>query len=417
MEEAFLHFLWKYRLLHGALTTTEDEEIIIENPGWHNHDAGPDFLTAKIRIGGTLWAGNVEIHTRASDWLRHNHSKDKNYSNIILHVIYENDKRLNLNTPTLVIKDHIDTGMYDKYLQLINNKNWVPCAKLASGVDHFIWQQWKNRLMVERLEKKYNEIKTLLIKYQNSWEEVFYVQMARNFGLNVNSGPFELLAKSLPLKILARHKGSLLQTEALLLGQAGLLQDTFSDAYPKTLQNEYKHLSHKYRLQPIDANLWRFLRLRPANFPHIRIAQFAQLIHKSTSLFSYVREAAALNDIRNLFIIKASDYWKTHYRFDRTTRSKDKFLGSTAINLIMINTVVPFLFAYGKEKGNEPLRERALHFLTEIPAESNHIITKWKNTGITAESAFQTQALIYLKKQYCTPKKCLHCPVGKKILS
>ncbi len=392
MEEAFLHFLWKYRLLSGTLKTTEGEEILIENPGLHNHDSGPDFLTAKIRIGGTLWAGNVEIHTLASDWIKHKHQHDKNYANIILHVIYDNDKNLNLNSPALEIKNHINPDMYEKYLELINNKNWVPCAKLASGVDHFIWQQWKNRLLVERLEKKFNEIKTLLIKYQNSWEEVFYVQIARNFGLKVNSGPFELLAKSLPLKTLARHKQSLLQTEALLFGQAGLLEESFSDAYPKTLQKEYKHLRHKYHLQPVDANLWRFLRLRPANFPHIRIAQFAQLIHKSTSLFSYVIESAALGDIRNLFIIKASDYWKTHYRFDKTTQPKDKFLGNTAINLIMINTVAPFLFAYGKEKGNETLRERALHYLTEFHP---NIITSSPNGK---KPAFMPGALSRLKR-------------------
>jgi len=293
----------------------------------------------------------------------------------------------------------------------------VPCEMLASGIDHFIWQQWKSRLTVERLEKKYNEIKALLEKYNNSWEDVFYVQIARNFGLNVNSGPFELLAKTTPLKTLARHKNNILQVEALLFGQAGFLQEHFKDAYPKTLAKEYEHLRHKYKLQPIEGNLWRFLRLRPANFPHIRIAQFAQLIHKSTSLFSYIREASQLGDVKNLFIVKATNYWKSHYRFDKKTHEQEKFLGNTALDLIMINTVIPFLFAYGKEKGNDTLRERAMHYLTEVQPENNHIIAHWQAMGISAESAFQTQALIYLKKNYCTPKKCLHCPVGKKILS
>lgn len=417
MKESFLHFLWKYRLFHGPLKTHTGEIINVEHPGWHNHDAGPDFLTAKIRIGDTLWAGNVEIHTHASDWLKHQHDKDKSYKNIILHVVYDDDKPLDINAPTVEVKGNVDMLMYDKFVRLVNNRNWIPCEMLASGIDHFIWQQWKSRLTVERLEKKYREIKVLLEKYNNSWEEVFYVQIARNFGLNVNGSPFELLAKSTPLKILARHKNNILQVEALLFGQAGFLDNTFSDGYPKTLAKEYEHLRHKYRLQPIDSSLWRFLRLRPANFPHIRIAQFAQLIHKSTSLFSYIREASQPGDIRNLFIVKATQYWKSHYRFDKKTHMQEKFLGDTAIDLIMINTVVPFLFAYGKEKGNETFRERAMHYLTEIPAENNHIINHWKAMGISAESAFQTQALIYLKKNYCTPKKCLHCPVGKKILS
>lgn len=417
MEESFLHFLWKYRLFSGLLKTTSGEPVYIEHPGTHNHDAGPDFLTAKVRIDGTLWAGNVEIHTKASDWNKHHHDKDPTYQNLILHVVYNDDEELELKAPTLNINQNVDMDIYDRYHKLINNKNWVPCELLACHVDHLIWEQWKNRLTIERLEKKYNEIETLLNKYRNNWEETFYVTMARNFGLNVNSAPFELLAKSLPLNVLSRHKNNILQVEALLYGQAGFLAGPFKDAYPKTLKAEYEHLRNKWKLQPIDANLWRFLRLRPANFPHIRIAQFAQLIYKSTSLFSYIREATQLGDISNLLIVKSSPYWDNHYRFDRKTRTSAKFLGSTAINLILINTVIPFLFAYGKKNSLELMKERALEFLTEIPPEKNHITKHWSAMGIENKNAFHSQAIIYLKKNYCVPKKCLQCPVGKKILS
>lgn len=417
MEETFLHFLWKYRLFSGALKSAAGEHIFIEHPGTHNQNAGPDFLTAKVRIEGTLWAGNVEIHVKASDWKKHHHDKDKNYQNIILHVVYNDDEDIGLNAPTLNINQNIDIGMYDRYKNLVNNKNWVPCEMLACHVDHFIWQQWKNRLTIEKLEKKYHNIDVLLQKYRNSWEETFYVTLARNFGLNVNSAPFELLAKSLPLNVLSRHKNNLLQIEALLYGQAGFLDQPLKDAYPKTLKSEYEHLKNKWKLQPVDVNLWRFLRLRPANFPHIRISQFAQLIYKSTSLFTYIREATQLGDISNLLIVKSSPYWNDHYRFDKKTQSSPKFLGQTAIHLILINTVIPFLFAYAKKTGLEKMKDRSLEFLAEIPSEKNHIIKHWDAMGIESPSAFHSQALIYLKKNYCVPKKCLRCPVGKKILS
>lgn len=417
MNESFLHFVWKYRMLKGTLRTTEGEIISIEHPGWHNHDAGPDFSTAKIRIEDTLWVGNVEIHINSSDWIKHQHQHDPAYQNIILHVVFNHDKNIGIKSPTCEIRSNIELNLYHQYLDLINNKNWIPCETHAHEVDYFIWEKWKERMLIERMEKKHQELSALLQRYRNSWEEVFYIMMARNFGFKVNSGPFELLAKSTPLKYLAKIKNNILQVEAMLFGQAGLLEGSFTDAYPKALQQEYKHLRNKFGLQPIDKSLWRFLRLRPANFPTIRIAQLAQLIHKSSSLFSYVKEAQKLDDIKNLLIIKATEYWQNHYVFDKETIIKPKFLGETAINLILINTIIPTLFAYGQEYNNQSFKEKALRFMTETPAEKNHIITKWKAIGIHTDNAFHTQALLYLKKNYCTPKKCLQCPIAKRLLA
>ena len=418
MNESYLHYLWKYRLFENELTSDEDEAITIENPGHHNLDAGPDFFEARIRIGPTLWVGNVEIHVKSSDWHKHNHDKDPAYQNIILHVVYENDKDIGINAPTLEIKNNVNKRLYERYLDLVNNKNWIPCESLGSRVDYFIWESWKERLAIEKLEHKAGEIKALLTKHKNNWEECFYISIARNFGFKINNAPFELLAKSLPLKYLAKHKNNLLQVEALLYGQAGLLSGKeFEDAYPRTLQKEYKHLQAKFSLRPIDQKLWRFLRLRPANFPHIRLAQFAQLIHKSTSLFSFVLEAQEIQDIKNLLIVKASNYWENHYTFDKVSPAKAKFLGNSAIDLVIINTIIPYIFVYGMVKEQQSFKERALDFLSELPPESNSIIKKYSRMGLEIRNAFHSQALIYLKKNYCTPKKCLHCPVGKQIVT
>lgn len=418
MNESFLHFLWKYRLFEDQLFTQEGDEITVIHPGTHNFDAGPDFLTAKVRIGSTLWAGNVEIHVRSSDWLKHNHDKDPVYQNIVLHVVYEDDKQLSINTPTVAVRENVSKDLYNRYLNLINNKNWIPCEQLASQVDYFVWESWKERLTIEKLEKKSDEIKTLLTLKKNNWEEAFYISLARNFGFKVNGAPFELLAKSLPLRYLAKHKNNLFQIEALLFGQAGFLSGkTFQDAYPQSLQKEYQYLRSKFTLQPIDESLWRFLRLRPANFPHIRLAQFAQLIHKSTALFSYTIETNRIADIRNLLIVKASKYWQNHYTFDKPSTPRQKFLGDSATDLLLINTIIPFIFIYGMVKEQQELKERALQFLSELAPESNHIIKKYKAIGVEAKNASHTQALIYLKKNFCTPKKCLHCPVGKKLLT
>ncbi len=417
MNEDFLHFLWKYQLFTKELQTVKGEKITVIHTGWHNQNAGPDFTTAKVKIGNTIWAGNVEIHIKTSDWLKHGHQYDKAYQNIILHVVYEHDETLDDKFPTMVIADFVDKKLVEKYNELITYKRKILCESFLHEVDSFTWTTWKNTLIVERMEEKYQHIKLLLDKHVNNWEEVFYILMAKNFGFKVNSIPFEMLAKSLPLKYVAKIKNNILDVEALLFGQAGLLNNDFSDEYPNNLKKRYQHLKNMWNLSPIDEQLWRFLRLRPPNFPHIRLAQFAQLIHRSKSLFSHTREAQNIEEITHLLYCEASTYWETHYIFDKSSVKKSKILGEHSAHLIMINTIAPILFAYGTYHQNEDMKEKAIDLFYKIPHEKNQIINRWKKLSIQVENAADSQALIHLNNEYCVRKNCLKCAIGTKILN
>ncbi len=420
VNEEFLHFLWKYNYFEpNNFQTINNEPIEVLSTGTHNHDAGPDFFNAKIKIGDTLWAGNVEIHTNASDWFKHHHENDKAYQNIILHVVYNNDvepeKFSQSANPLAII--NFDERILQKYETLLESKTWIACENEIGEFDKFRMDYWLNHLLIERLENKAQIIQLKLTANNNNWEETFYHQLARNFGFSVNGEPFELMAKSLPISYIAKHKNSIFQIEALLFGQAGMLDDDCQDIYFQNLKKEHEFLRNKFSLQPIEKHLWKFLRLRPSNFPTIRLAQFAQLIYKSTALFSKLIETADINDIYRHFEVSTSEYWINHYVFGKESEEREKFLGNDAIETIIINTVVPFLFVYGKARGNEAFCDRALEFLEKLNVEKNTIITNWKKCGVAASNAFYSQALIQLKNEYCTKKRCLHCQVGSKILT
>jgi hypothetical protein len=421
MTEEFLHHIWKFKLFDQLeLITTNDQKVEILKAGDHNFDAGPDFFNAKIRIGETLWAGNVEVHINTSDWRKHNHQKDKAYDNIILHVVNNADKKLfrasGEEIPTIEIKERINRKLYKTYLEFKNTADWIPCAKQIEGVPSLIINSTIDKLLLERLERKSQVIINSLSLNNNNWEETFYQLIARNFGFKTNAEPFELLAKSLPSITLAKHKSSLLQIEAMLFGQAGMLDQHFEDKYAITLQNEYVFLRQKFRLQQIDRHLWKFLRLRPVNFPGVRIAQFANLIHNSSHLFSKIIETSVLTELRSLLDVSVSEYWETHYLFDRPTAKKSKHLGEEGVNNIIINTIVPFLFVYGKQKNEEKYVERALQLLEETAAEQNTLIGRWKELKVPAGNAYATQALLQLKNEYCSRKKCLSCNIGNYLL-
>lgn len=418
MQEEFLHYLWKFRLFDNReLKTVEGESVDIIKCGEHNSDSGPDFFNAKIKIGKTLWAGNVEIHIRASDWEAHKHQHDKAYDNVILHVVYQADKELKRKNgetiPTLELKTRIPKHLYQKYLSFKSSSDWTPCGTQIKNIDSFTLNHWLDRLLVERLERKSNPILASLRQNKNNWEETFYQFLARNFGLKVNSEPFELLARALPLSVLAKHKDNLLQLEALLFGTAGLLEKEFNDDYPRQLQKEFKFLKQKFKLKPMDASLWKFMRLHPPNFPTIRIAQFANLIFRSTHLFSKILET---KNIASFLECESSTYWLTHYRFDKLSPKRKKTLGNEAINNILINTIAPFIFVYGKQKNEETHIDSALELLEKTLPEKNSIISKWEELGVTAKSSYETQALLQLKNEYCTKKRCLECSIGAKLL-
>lgn len=421
MTEEFLHHLWKYKLFDVLnLQTTEGERIEIIRSGDHNSDAGPDFFNAKIKIGETLWAGNVEVHTQTSDWKRHKHGSDAAYDNIILHVVHTADEQLKRKNgevvPTLELKDLFAPKLYQNYLSLRSSKNWIACEHQIISVPPVILNATLDKLLIERLERKSFAILESLKHNKNNWEESFYHALARNFGFNTNATPFELLARSIPLTVLAKHKNSLLQIEALFFGQAGFLNEHLTDKYLQALQNEYVLLKHKFKLQPIDKHLWKFLRLYPANFPTVRIAQFADLVHRSSHLFSKILETGDLNTIKKLLNARVSEYWETHYSFEKTTKRKAKILGEQSVDVIIINTIVPFLFVYGKQYKNETYYERALRFLELLKGESNHITKKWKSLKMPVNTPYSTQALLQLKNEYCEQKKCLHCSIGNYLL-
>ncbi len=421
MTEDFLHYLWKFKLLDNLnLKTTSDEIIELLKTGEHNFDAGPDFFNGKLKIGKTVWAGNIEIHVNASDWEKHKHNTNKAFDNIILHVVYNADiqiKRANGELiPTLEVKNKFNPKLYNNYLNFKSSKEWIPCAKQIHLTPQMIINSTIDKLLLERLERKAIVVKNSLQLNKNNWEETFYHHLARNFGFNTNAEPFELLAKSTPLNVLAKHKNSLLQLEAILLGQAGFLDEHYSDAYILSLQNEYTLLKHKFKLQSIDKHLWKFLRLYPANFPIIRIAQFADLVYRSSHLFSKIIEAENIEAIKKLLTANVSEYWDYHYKFETISNKKSKSLGSQSIDIIIINTVVPFLFVYGKQMNDEKYIDRAILFLEKIKGEKNSITKSWDELKIPINTAYNTQALLQLKKEYCSQKKCLQCGIGNYLL-
>jgi hypothetical protein len=404
-----------------SFKTVEGSSLEIINPGIHNSDAGPDFFNAKIKLDGKLWAGNIEIHIRASDWYKHKHESDKAYNSVVLHVVTE------LDTPSvrdqsgrlipqwvMQIPDHIQKN----YLYLLHKDLSVPCLERINEIPDIYLTDWKNALSTERLERKTHTIFQLLEHYRDDWNEVFYIILARNFGFGINNDAFERLAKSLPLKYILKHSDSEMQVQALFLGQAGLLEDeSIEDAYFLLLQQEYRFLSKKYELYPLDASIFKSLRIRPANFPHIKLVQLAGFIGKKHSLFSQMLEKNDLKEFRSLFFSNVGDYWKTHYRFGKESPKREKGLGLSAIHILLINTVVPVLFAYGKKKNRETYMQQAFDLLEAIPSENNFIVNTFTRAGIQAYHAGDSQALIQLKKEYCDHKKCVFCRIGHRLMN
>jgi hypothetical protein len=421
--EDFLHYVWKFRLFDRLDLRTEDGEALeIFSTGVHNTDAGPDFHNARIKIGETLWAGNVEVHLSASDWQKHGHTTDDAYNNVILHVVYNNDLPLKLNNgrtvPTLQLQDRVPAELYARYHQMIfGNQTVIPCEASIGAVDGLIMHNWLTRVLVERLEKKSAAVIAALAINRGDWEETFYQFLAANFGFKTNALPFELLAKSLPQLTLAKNKNNPMQIEALIFGQAGFLEGKLSDDYPVKLQKEYDYLRKKYGLKPIENHLWKFMRLRPPNFPTIRLAQFAALIVNANHLFSKILEIKDINALRNLFAsIKTNEYWDNHYRFDVPSKSSPKVMGAASVDILLINTLALFLFSYGKHHQQQYYISRALKLLENLPAEKNNITADFVNLGVKITNAFESQALLELKNNYCNYKKCLQCGVGNKIL-
>lgn len=424
MKEEFLHYIWKYQLFNNPanLFLEDESEVLIIDTGIFNQDSGPDFFNAKIKIDNTLWVGNVEIHINSSDWLKHNHQLDKAYNNVILHVVFNHDREIEDKEgnviPTLELKNLISKDILKKYNSLmhVSGKNWIPCGNQIKTIDEFTINLWLNRVAIERLEHKAIDIENSLNQNNNNWEETFYQYLFKYFGLKVNAEPFFQVAINTPLKIVEKHN-SITSVEALFYGQSGLLEDNVKDEYFIQLQQEYSFLKAKFSLQNIDKSMWKFLRLRPFNFPTIRISQLSSILLNNPRLFSKMIAAKNANELQKYFKTQASEYWNNHYQFGKLVKENSKkHLGQLTINNIIINVVVPFTFVYGKVKRNEEMVEKAINLLEELKPEQNAIIKSWQKLGVKSSNALHTQSLLEIKNNYCSEKKCLNCGIGNKIL-
>ena len=416
MTERLLQYIWQFQYFNKtSLQTVEGETVEIVYQGSYNTNQGPDFFEAKLKIGNTLLIGNVELHCKTSEWNTHKHSADKNYANVIAHIVWENDCTLPNNLPTIILQDRVSKILLEKYQKLLNTSSFIPCENSISTVPEITWLSWKERLLIERLEQKSTIVNEYLSKNNYHWEETFWWMIAKNFGIKVNSEAFEKIAQSIPITVLAKHKNQLHQIEALLFGQAGLLDKDFEEDYPILLRKEYQFYKSKYNLQSTNANLF-FLRMRPANFPTVRLAQLAMLIVHSVHLFSKIKEIEEVENVKKLLNVTANDYWHYHYNFDELSAYKIKNVGVQMINNLIINTVIPILFAYGHYTKEHNFKDKALRWLTQLTAEKNSRINGFLALQITIKNAFDSQALLQLKNEYCSKKRCLECAVGNKLL-
>lgn len=424
MNEDLLHYAWKYRLFdHSGLQTTTGEPITISQPGLHNQHAGPDFENARLTVGAQEWAGNVEMHLRSSDWKRHGHQHDAAYNNVVLHVVLHHDddhvalQNGSASPPTLELHNRLPHGLVARYQSFLSNGQWIPCERLFPDVEDIVKYSWLDRVLVDRLEAKSNRMRETVQHSNSDWASTFYQHLCRNFGFKINAQPMEQLAQLLPLKVLRAHHRNLVQVEALLFGTAGMLQQTFGDDYACTLAKEYQFLAKKYRLKSLPTVSWKFARMRPANFPTVRLAQLAALLHQQPDLFATVRSTNNAEALLKLFSgLRVSDYWETHYRFDLPTSRQRKRFGVASARNLLINTVAPMLFLYGVERQQDSLRDRAVTLLEVLPAEQNSIIKKWRECGLKVDSAARSQAALHLREHYCSRKKCLSCRIGNQLL-
>ncbi|WP_106831963.1 DUF2851 family protein [Parabacteroides pacaensis] len=417
--ERLLQYVWKYKLYTQPYFITGSGQMVsIIDPGIANPHAGPDFFNAKIKIDQTVWIGNVELHLRASDWKRHGHHTDRVYDSVILHVVNDPDVVVHRMSGEIIpqITLSIPTSILENYTFLLTQDRGLPCQERIQEIERLYLVSWMEALVSERMERKTKDILTLLEQYKGDWNEIFYITLTRNFGFGTNSDAFERLAKSLPLRYIQKHKDNPLQIEALLFGQAGMLEEMNEDSYYLSLQKEYRFLQHKFNLHSLDSSQCKSLRIRPANFPHIKLAQLAALWLQEEFLFSAVLNQKGTEELRNLFRVTPSLYWETHYHFRYASIKKQKIMGDNALNILLINTVAPILFAYGIHCNLPEYTERALVLLESLPPENNSIITLFRRAGLSAEQAADTQALIQLKREYCEKNKCLYCRIGFKLL-
>lgn len=417
MNEKLLHYIWKFQLFNKtALVSEENNKLQILSPGISNMNQGPDFLNSKIRINDTIWIGHVEIHINSSDWMAHRHSEDDNYKNIILHVVWNHDIDADFGFPTLVLKALVPKLLLNKYLSLMETNSFIPCEKNISNVKTIYIDKWKERMLMERLQDKSKRIESLLLKSNGDWEEVCWWIIANNFGGLVNADSFEMIAQSIPQRLLKKQSDSLFAIESIVFGQSGLLNRKFKEEYPNDLFREYLFHRKKYALRQPPVSL-HFLRMRPANFPTIRLAQLCTIMFQEKRIFRRIIEASDPYDLKSILNNPMSEYWNTHYRFDEPGRFKTKKTGNQSFANFIINVAATLNYAYGFYHGVEKHKRKAIEWLEKTDAEGNTITGGFQKLGIINQSAGDSQALYHLKKNYCEMKKCLYCAIGNEIIS
>ncbi len=422
--EKLLHFVWMKRVFPPTgLQTTCGKTVEVLDVGLHNHDAGPDFFNAKVKIDGQVWAGNVEVHLKSSDWYRHHHDNDRTYHNVILHVVNQDDCKVTNaqgeELPTVVLP--IPRLIEENFHELMAEELYPPCYRVIRSIPEETTRAWLHTLTLQRLEEKAQRILQWLHRSTGDWQLACFATLARNFGFGINSEAMEIWAASIPLIAAGKHRDNLLQIEALFFGQAGLLDEEMvseeqRDDYYKALTREYAFLANKFSLRPINPKLWRFLRLRPHNFPHMRLAQLARLFHEDAIDFTKIIETEDLSALRKNFTRGVSPYWETHFSFGHETARDTKMLSAASTNLLMVNTAAPLLYVVGKNRNDDALKNRALSILQSLPAEENKIVRSWKAAGLTAQHAADSQAFIQLKSKFCDHRDCLRCRFGKLYL-
>ena len=421
MKEDFSHYIWRYKKFDfRSLQTSSGEKLTIENVGSYLENAGPDFFNGQITIEGQKWAGNIELHLKSSDWYLHHHEKDTAYENVILHVVWEHDvdifRKNNVEIPVLILKDYVSEDFIANFQKLTTPKSWIYCENQIQTVDDFTYSNWLERLFIERLERKQKPIEELFQKLNKDWEAVLFCLLAKNFGLNTNGAAFLDLAQNIPFSIVRKEASEVINLEALFLGFCGLLDDEKEDLYYKELQNRFGYMVLKYQLDFKRTVPLQFFKLRPDNFPNIRLSQLAQVFSKNQQLFSNCIQVKSIKELTKIFDVTVSEYWQTRYTFDKVSPKRTKKLSIGFIELVMINTIIPLQFAYFKSR-NEEVQERLMEMLHEIQPERNVIIDKFKGLGLSAKNAFETQSLLQLKNEYCNLKKCLSCGIGIQLLN
>ncbi|HMB99886.1 MAG TPA: DUF2851 family protein [Flavobacteriaceae bacterium] len=422
MQEDFLHYIWKYKKFDTSnLKTIKGEAITLVSSGQHNLNSGPDFFNSQLKIDDQFWAGNVEIHVKSSDWFVHNHENDKVYDNVILHVVWEHDadvfRKDNSVIPTLVLKHYVSNNALSNYQKLFSkSQKWINCENDFETVDDFVISNWLERLYFERLERKSLDIENLLKESTNNWEAVLFKMIFKNFGLKINGDSFLSIANSIDYSVLKKSQAKIESLEALFFGQAELLESDIQDVYFLELQKEYRFLKQKFNLNSFGVVPLKFFRLRPPNFPTIRLSQLSRLYHSYQNLFARIVESQTKEDFYNLLMSETSEYWQTHYSFGKQTKKSKKRLTKQFVDLLLINTIIPIKFSFAKYQDKD-INDEIIKLITEISSEKNSIVETFNSFKPISNSAMQSQALIQLKTKYCDKNRCLQCEIGNTLLN